>query len=76
MDLHNVRILCVKDPCINIYKCWLSATGAQGAPLQKTTFAPLKGTCPPKNGKKIIERIIEKIAYCFKNNDLLSFASP
>ena len=41
--------------------------GAGGAP--KTTFAPLNGV-PSKFFKK---RIIETIAYCFKNNDLLSF---
>ena len=42
----------------------------QGAPPQKkTTFAPLKFS---KNNRKNIETV----AYCFKNNDLLSFAPP
>ena len=45
----------------NISSYWLSATGGQGT-SPKTTFSPLKFS-------KTIERTI---AYCFKNNGLLS----
>ena len=50
---------------------WLSATGGGGG---GSAPPPKKRLFPPKIFKKTTERTIETIAYCFKNNGLLSFA--
>ena len=53
----------------------LSGFLLQGSRMRspKRLFAPLKGVCHPLKLKKQTERTIETIAYCFKNNGLLSF---
>ena len=48
---------------------WLSATGGQGGGPQKRLLPP-KMRLPPK--LKTIERTMETIAYCLKNNGILS----
>ena len=67
----NLLIECIWSGLEFLAFCYREGRGAP----PPDNDSPPKGVCPAKILGKTIERTIETIAYCFKNNGLLSFAN-